>query len=174
MSLLLNESHANNTTPLWASAGSGGGGSNYPIIPVTFSDPGGISLSALQSSVVGVIPIPAQIQPGDNILFSTVIEINVDTSVNTNNLFGNLKFTAEFSDDDGTKQGYTNLSVFQYTPDGISTPGLNFIQLTLIAPVGNNPSDISILVDNITNDQVAINSFVSSNGYIQKLGTGIA
>jgi hypothetical protein len=167
MSLLVNESYANPTTPLWA--GSNGPMYYYPNI--TLSDSGAIGPG--DAFVLGTLPFPSQIAVGDNFIMNLVITIDaIDVTVSGQTVFGNLEFFLQYTDDGpiGSNTVYNNISVYSYTPEGITTTN-GRVQLTLLGNNGGFPSDLNIQVTNKASDKIVLSGVNVVLGYYQKIGS---
>jgi hypothetical protein len=167
MSILINESYANPTTPLWASS-TGGGGTNSPMITYNL-DPGAVvTVTSGNTLQLAVFSIPDAYAPEDNFLFNFTLgisNITYDETFNPNN----VSVGVEFSSDNpaGTVQ-YANYTTILLTPE--ITSSLTSINGLL----ANTGTDYTLMTITIYNGLSTSFSFDYSftNCFFQKVSSG--
>lgn len=169
MSLLPATSHANPTTPFWASASGGGGGPVIVRPGQTGSTSGGF-LPFGDSYTMFYIDIPTEIAVGDDFIFQCVMNLE-DSDSEVSPWTGNYSYVAVYNDDDKTWGVSGSTSAFNDGTGYSSTPD---VTLTLVGHRGTNATPINILFIN----KIISTGFAVLNGNISgitftKIGTGL-
>ncbi len=171
MSLLPATSHANPTTPFWASAGSGGGGGGGPVIVLADLSGGTTSMLPFNDSApLFSIPFPSGIAVGDDFIFQITLTIDDFDYDTPPTLTGMMEFVAFFSDDDRT-WGITN-TTYIGGASGLPTT-FSPVTLTLVAHRGENASDMNIYFRNkVQQSDFQILNALAGQITFTKIGTG--
>lgn len=165
MSLLPATSHANPTTPFWASAGSGGGGGGGPIIYLPPQNASTPPITSGDTYTVTTIDFPAEIQFGDDFIFQVTINLN-DFDVSPVGAYaGALEFILFYTSD--VKNWASTGSIYFAT--GV-TPGLT---LTLTGYREASSSSIAVVVVNkVPGKDVELLDVILQEILFTRVGTG--
>ena len=172
MSLLPATSHANPTTPFWASASGGGGGGAGPVILLP-----GLNVSSLptvnpyESQVLFTFPLPNEIAVGENYIFSAILYINDWDNANSQ-FFGNITYGVNVSDDFTSYSAYANTQFEKPIALG-NTLYSESVDIRLTANRGENSNDMVISWQNRTDTPFNFLSLYLNNITFIKLGTGV-
>jgi hypothetical protein len=169
MSILINESYANPTTPLWASSTGGGGGSDNGPMRAYILDAGfEIEVPANTTFQLATFPIPAEFNAEDNFLFNVSLGISniaYGDTVAPNNVSISITFSSD--------NAYGTVEYASYTEilltNGI-TSSLRSIN-GLLANAGTNRSLMTITLLNQLTETINFN-YSFNNCWFQKVSAG--
>lgn len=163
MSLLPATSHANPTTPFWASASGGGGG---PVISLPLQNGSTPPLPPGDSATITTINFPAEIQFGDDFILQASINLN-DFDVSPGGTYaGALEFIFFYTSD--VKNWASTSSV--YFANSVS-PGTT---LTLTGYREASSSSIALVVVNrVPGQDVELIDVIVQEITFTRVGTGL-
>ena len=171
MSLLPATSHANPTTPFWASA-SGGGGGGGPVVVVEDLTGGTTSMLTFNDTEeIFSFPFPTGVEEGDDFILQVTMLLDDYDQATAGDFSGLLEFIALFNDDDKL-WGVTNSTYIAQTTGFPTT--YSPVALTLVAHRGVNASNISLVFRNkVQQTNFQILNITATQITLTKIGTGL-
>ena len=176
MSLLPATSHANPTTPFWAVAGSGGGGTTGPLIRVPDANPTTTTpISYNQTTPLYDFVIPNEIAVGDVFVFQATFQPN-DYDYNAGDPalapYGSLFYKLSY-EIDANPNAFLNLNSVNTMYRAETSLQIQPTTITFVGYKNDNFAPISLTIGNLMYGlELYYYNLVISNISFTKIGTG--